>query len=334
MPINKQQLRRMIRFVAQMKENRYPNCARFIREMRDNDDIENENLVCTTRTILRDIQALKSDFNAPIRYDAGRRGYYLTNPGWQFPCPDFDEDVTLAFILGARVAEDIFPEPLRSRIRTAAQFHLANADPAALEAANPRLLTLSTRLKTPLDPEVFKAVFDGWRTAHAVILTYRDARNRESKRLVEPHILSFHGSSWYLKGYCLERRDIRVFALRRIIRAELTDKTFTPDPKLAEDVYRGQLFDYQPLRNVVLLCAEQLRDFVETDPFHPGQILEPDKPGYFHLRIPAVAEHEIRQWVLYQAGLVQVCAPASLARSVLAAARKIENIHASCTAVT
>ena len=34
MPLSKKQLVRLIRLVAQLKENRYPNCARFSEEMR------------------------------------------------------------------------------------------------------------------------------------------------------------------------------------------------------------------------------------------------------------------------------------------------------------
>ena len=59
MPVSKKQLVRLIRLVAQLKENRYPNCARFAEEMRQADLDENLNLACTPKTIFRDIQTLK-----------------------------------------------------------------------------------------------------------------------------------------------------------------------------------------------------------------------------------------------------------------------------------
>lgn len=41
MPLSKKQLIRLVRLVAQLKENRYPNCSRFAEEMRKADLGEN-----------------------------------------------------------------------------------------------------------------------------------------------------------------------------------------------------------------------------------------------------------------------------------------------------
>ena len=60
MPVSKKQLVRLIRLVAQLKENRYPNCTKFSEEMRQADLDENMNLACTPKTIFRDIQPLKN----------------------------------------------------------------------------------------------------------------------------------------------------------------------------------------------------------------------------------------------------------------------------------
>ena len=75
MPVSKKQLVRLVRLVAQLKENRYPNCTRFSEEMRQADLDENLNLACTPKTIFRDIQTLKNDFDAPIEFDKVRTGY-------------------------------------------------------------------------------------------------------------------------------------------------------------------------------------------------------------------------------------------------------------------
>ena len=64
MPLSKKQLMRLVRLVSLLKENRYPNCSRFSEEMRKVDLDENLNVACTPKTIFRDIQTLKNDFNA------------------------------------------------------------------------------------------------------------------------------------------------------------------------------------------------------------------------------------------------------------------------------
>lgn len=92
MPISKKQLVRLIRLVAQLKENRYPNCTSFAADLRKADVDENLNLACTEKTIYRDIQLLKDDFDAPIKFDKARNGYHLAHHGWTFSCPQIYDD--------------------------------------------------------------------------------------------------------------------------------------------------------------------------------------------------------------------------------------------------
>ena len=39
----------------------------------------------TSRTIKRDVKALRQDFKAPLVYDRQRKGYRYTAPGWDLP---------------------------------------------------------------------------------------------------------------------------------------------------------------------------------------------------------------------------------------------------------
>lgn len=85
MPIAKKQMLRILRLVELLKSDRYPNCSSFARMMHQADIDENLNITCTAKTIFRDIQTLKNDFNAPIKFDTVRNGYYLTDLSWNFP---------------------------------------------------------------------------------------------------------------------------------------------------------------------------------------------------------------------------------------------------------
>ena len=79
---------------------------------------------------------LKRDFNAPIDFDPSRNGYYLTHHEWTFSCPQiFDDSCMLSAVLGARVAEHIFPQPMKKQIRDAVNYLLANNNPDFLDTA-------------------------------------------------------------------------------------------------------------------------------------------------------------------------------------------------------
>ncbi|MEI6056924.1 MAG: hypothetical protein WCR55_12810 [Lentisphaerota bacterium] len=114
--INKKQLYRLLKFVGELKENRYPNCKSFTEELNKVDIDDNVSINCSTKTIQRDIKLLKEYFKAPIEFNTEFNGFYLTNHGWDFNAPLYSEEELLASVLGAKFAQDLMPEPLKSEI--------------------------------------------------------------------------------------------------------------------------------------------------------------------------------------------------------------------------
>ena len=328
MPLNKKQLHRLVRFVAQLKENRYPNCHSFAEELREADISENRNLACTTKTIQRDIKVLKDEFDCPLIFDQEHNGYCLKHHGWDFKCPQlFEEHEMLAAVLGARVAEDIFPEPLKSSIRQAVDFQLASNNPDFLDKAIVKSLTVIPGLRANIDPDIFMTVFQAWQQHEALDIIYADSKNLESKRRIEPHALVYYQCSWYVKGFCLKRNEVRTFALHRIVSAKNSGRCFEPDDKIINSVLNDHFLEYKEISGIELLCDFDIKSFVTGSPLHRHQQIEPVDEKSFRLLIPAIPEHEILQWVLYQAGKAEVIKPASLRSKVRKKAQKIAEKH-------
>ncbi|MGN0867202.1 MAG: hypothetical protein ACI4SG_05950 [Oligosphaeraceae bacterium] len=109
MPGNKKQLVCLVRLVAQLKEDRNPNCSSFVADVRRADMEEDLNLSFTPKTIAYEIQVLKQGFNAPV--DFNRAGTaIISSTEWTFTFPQiFEDSCMLPSVLGARVAECIFP---------------------------------------------------------------------------------------------------------------------------------------------------------------------------------------------------------------------------------
>ena len=95
MPVNKKQLLRMIKLIALLKRNSYPNATSFVKILREADLMENLNLACTERTLMRDIATLKCDFKAPIEFDRDHNVYFLMRPDWEFQAPPLADDALL-----------------------------------------------------------------------------------------------------------------------------------------------------------------------------------------------------------------------------------------------
>lgn len=60
-----------------------------------------------------------------------------------------------------------------------------------------------------------------------IYFIYTDRYGNDTARNVEPEALVLNGYIWYLRGYCLERNDYRIFKLSRIQQLEQTMDTFS-----------------------------------------------------------------------------------------------------------
>ena len=327
MPSNKKQLQRLVKFVAMLKENRYPNCQSFVKELRKDDLYKNKNVICTTKTIQRDILTLKNEFDAPIEYDYENKGYYLKSHGWDFLCPLFEEHEMLASVIGAKIAEDIMPEPLRSQVRNAVDFQLTNNNPDFLDTAYVKSLMISPGLRVHIDKDIFNTVFEAWKTHRTLDVEYLDAGNRKSCRRLDPHVLAFRDGVWFTIGYCHLREERRTFAIHRIANAEMTDKMFNPSAEIIDSVEKEGPFKYKNYQNVKLACDRSIQKYVTEKPFHIDQKIEPMDKERFSVTVPTVPEYEIMLAVLNQPGLIKVLEPVSLRNQIRKLAETILKTH-------
>lgn len=160
MPMQKSQLHRLMRIAALLKENRYPNSETLVKEFRRIAVEEELEIDCGKKTILRDMKVLEQEFGCPLAFDRARNGYYLKHHGWDFIAPALlDENEMLAAVIGARIAEEIFPSPLKNKIRNAVDYLLQNNNPDFLDTANMESLSILSGLYANIEPEIFPNAF-------------------------------------------------------------------------------------------------------------------------------------------------------------------------------
>jgi len=329
MPVSKKQMRRMIMLVAELKQNKYPNTESFARKLHDIDIYENKNIACTPKTIQRDIKVLKEEYNAPIEFDTEQRGYYLKHHGWNFQCPVFEENDLVAAVLGAKLAEEIFPNPLRQDIRDATDNLLTENNPELLDSATINALIIASGLKVTIDSDVFKTIFTGWTQHEAINIVYRNMSGITTERTIEPHVLAYKDSSWFIKGYCLMRDEIRTFAVHRIQSAELTGSTYELNPEIVRIVNEGMLFSYKRTKHIQIKCDESLAPYVIDQPLHSQQKITQHADKTFTVTLPEATEYDVISWVLSKAGLATLTAPDSMKAKIAKIAIDIANKHSS-----
>ncbi len=86
------------------------------------------------------------------------------------------------------------------------------------------MIDLSSWYKTQLAPKI-TCIQDAIDQKKAVAFTYY-APTGESRRTLEPYILVFQWTSWYVWGYCRMREDYRMFKLNRMQEVRCTGEPF------------------------------------------------------------------------------------------------------------
>ena len=328
MAVGRKQLVRLIRLVAQLKENRYPNCSSFAAELRQLDLEENLNVACTAKTVARDIAVLKRDFEAPIAFDASQNGYYLTNHDWNFSCPQiFDDTCMLSAVLGARVAEHIFPLPLKQQIRNAVDYLLTNNNPAFLDTTQVDSLVVIPSNRAPIDADVFMPLFHAWQRHEICRISYTDSRGNDTERNFEPHALIFYDGVWYAKGFCHKRKEMRTFALPRMKAVILSGVHFTPDPKIISTANEESLFDHDMVSDVVVHCDEQLAKIIQTRPLHHEQKIVGYPNGECDIHVKTMTKFHLVTWVMRQCGRAEILKPNSLRKQIVDLGKEIIKKH-------
>ncbi len=330
MVVSEHRLKRMIRIVDMMRKQQYPNYTKIRRafEQATFDTTETMVLTCDRKTIWQDLKILKEEFHCPWEYDRSRHGYYLKDIHWDFAYPAYlSESQMMAMLVGRRISENIFPEPLKSDICSAVDYLLNVANPDLQKCSFVSQMKFFSARTGNVDPAIFEPVYQAWRDHFLLHIVYRDYQGNASVRDIEPHALFFRNNNWYIYARACNADEPRNFMIHRIQRAEVIRKTFEPDP----EIYNNIRFTLTPVKDVVLRFHKDIHDSIFSNPFHENQeiIWDTDDPMFKLIKIPVAPQEILVQRILEQSGKLTVVKPDSLKEKVIEAARNVINAH-SC----
>ena len=196
-----------------------------------------EKFEVSRRTINRDIEDL-CKAGIPIRTAQGTGGGISIMDGY---CIDRtiltskDMQMILAGLRGLdSVSGKRYYGQLMEKIQTGSSEFISGRDSM--------LIDLSSWYKGSLAPKI-EVIQNAIENRHIIQFMYY-APSGESNRRVEPYYLVFRWSSWYVWGWCLERKDYRLFKLNRMDCVVETDHGFlrreVPMPDLSnEKIFPG-----------------------------------------------------------------------------------------------
>lgn len=180
-----------------------------------------EKFEVSRRTINRDIENL-SKAGIPIVTLQGKNGGISIMNGYRLDKTLLTSSDMQAILSGLKSLDSVS----ESRQYQHLIEKLAAGNSSILTSNNHILIDLASWYRSSLEPKIslFQSAIG---QAEKTVFTYW-APGGESKRVIEPYLLVFKWSSWYIWGYCCEKQDYRLFKLNRMNELKRTGENYEP----------------------------------------------------------------------------------------------------------
>lgn len=178
-----------------------------------------EHFEVSRRTINRDIEAL-CKAGIPIQTTQGVGGGISIMSGYRMDRTILTSKDMQMILAGLRSLDSVGGSSYYSQLMEKIQAGSSEL----VSGKESVLIDLSSWYKATLAPKI-SMIQDAIETRHLIKFKYF-APSGESERTVEPYYVVFKWSSWYVYGWCLKRKDYRLFKLNRMDKVKLTDKEF------------------------------------------------------------------------------------------------------------
>jgi len=279
-----------------------------------------ERLECSRATVNRIIQEMRLYFNAPIKFDRERNGYYYdtqNNQTFELPGVWFNAAELYALLTTQQLLEQAQPglldnhlKPLKTRIERL----LTSAQLDGNEIAKRvRILRMAGR---DTSGEHFQTVAGALLQRQRLHIRYHNrSNNKETQREISPQRLTHYRDNWYLDAWCHQRNGLRSFAVDRLLEAKVLEKR-------AEDIAEKELdahfassygiFAGKPKYTAVLHFTPQRARWVAEEQWHPQQKGQMQADGSYELSFPYADPRELVMDILKHGTEVEVMEPESL----------------------
>jgi predicted DNA-binding transcriptional regulator YafY len=272
-------------------------------------------------SVKRDLEYMRSRFNAPIEYDREANGYRFgkprSGPRYELPGLWFNASEVLALLTTLRMLGDLQPgmldgqiAPLRERLREI----LGSGDHSWQEVEERiRIFQPERREGNPTHFSTIAAAV--LKRGRLWIRHYNRKQDRETEREVSPQRLVHYRDNWYLDAWCHLRNDLRSFAVDAIREAQLREGRAKEIPSATLDEHLGAgygIFAGKDVQWATLKFTPEAARWVSAQQWHPKQRVRIEKDGSYFLEVPYSEDRELIMEILKYGGDVEVLSPEAL----------------------
>jgi len=273
------------------------------------------------RTIYRDIEALESA-GIPIVTFTGINGGISIVDGYKIDKKLFtNQDITTLLTSLYSVSSSVSDSQINQTLEKIKSLIPQEYNESIELKSKQLFIDMTPWSNNPVISESIKKIQNALDNTTLIQFDY-DSRHTESlKRIVEPHQLILKENNWYLRAYCRQRMDFRIFKINRMKNLEKLANHFKPRE------FENELTDFKDWQNdqiitVELIIDESLRERA-LDYCH-GKYMRTLADGKIGISLPFV-ESEMGYGVLLSMGHnCTVISPAHVREELI---RRVHLLH-------
>ena len=310
--VNKSLLKRLTYIDREIGEKRFPNKI-----------LLSKRLGVSTKTIQRDIEFMRFEYEAPIEFSKQRSGYYYSDDRYRLNPLRIDASDLLAVAVTDKVLKEYKHTPYAKYFR---QFYgkLQNLldERISIDVRDlDSIMSFQVGPVRTVDEKIMETVTAALRERRIISVRYYTGYSGvESDREIDVyHIRNYHGD-WYLIGYCHKGRQVKIFAVSRIRKAKLTNRYFdVPEDFDIKEYFKGSfgIYESSKVYNIKLRIMNESVRYIQEKEWHRSQKIRKMKDGSIVMDFRLNSLAEIMVWVLALGADCEVLAPGELKEMVV-----------------
>ena len=293
-------------------------------------------LEVSERTVRADIEFLRSQLHAPIKYSK-KLGFHYEDPSWRLSTYPLTQGELFALTIGARMLQAYSGSAYRHELETAItrlSERLPEQGWVDLQKLAQEHMLFRSGAAVDLDPEIWQRLENACHQHQSVLMTYYTAgRNATSDRQLDPYFLHiYRGTNPYLIGYCHNRQMVRSFRIDRIRKIEVLPDKFVRDPTFDAQKYLDDIFQHEAGGSMLKVKIEFDREtapYVRERKWHPSQSIEEYPDGSIALSMTVKGINDVKRWVLGYGKGAKVISPPELVNLVREEVAQISSLYTS-----
>jgi predicted DNA-binding transcriptional regulator YafY len=259
----------------------------------------------SSRTIFRDVEDICKAGIPLVTMQGGGGGISIAE-GYRLNHSALTADELQTILAGLKSLGSVSDEPRLERLIS----KLTPGRQAVVSMKDSIVIDLASHYKASLSEKI-ALIKSAIAASRLVRFDYYSERGR-APRIIEPYFIAFKWSAWYVFGFCMDRKDFRLFKLNRLWNVEMLSVAFEPR-EIPED--GTDLDDYFDGASTATVLFDKSAEYLIVEEYGP-ESYEELADGRLKLTLKYTNEKYIRRWLLGFGDSAVVLEPPELADEI------------------